>query len=316
MTSPGYDSEEEQSQELLLRTGSNMIEDDGVGEHETPLRNDGRGYGARCSISGCVVGTDPLNLRTIVPESDPRDYGYDASLLSDGPSGCVIDNAPVHVSPFVERETGYVSGGGGAVGHVYGSEVDRRVNFHMSEEDIDTFVGRDYPFVLRVSKIGSRVIKNIAFNTPVFMKGRTNSEFREEFDLSTDMAGNLFETVKSRINSFLGDVDKGAVAEELHDTKNNTIYVKSLKQIDLMDIRTDIDRVPNGQTQEAGGTRQALILLQNSSDLITALNLIAFRDNIREHQQTQTTHLSSFVLDVVVKVRDICTIILLFLLLY
>ena len=87
--------------------------------------------------------------------------------------------------------------------------------------------------------------------------------------------------------------------------------MKSLKQIDLMDIRSDIDRVLNGKTQEAGGTRQALILLQNSSDLITALNLIAFRDNVRDHQNTQSTRLSSFVLDVVVKVRNICMFILL-----
>ena len=192
MTSEGYDSEEEQSQELLLRTGSNMIEDDGVDEYAMPSRTDGRGYDARCPISGCAVGTGPSSSRTIVPESDPRNYGYYTSLLSDGPSGCVIDNAPVHVSPFGAREDECAPSGGGVVGHVYGAEVDRRVDFHMSEEDIDTFVGKDYPFVLRLSKIGSRVVKNIAFNTHVFMKGRSNSVFREEFELSTDMPGNLF----------------------------------------------------------------------------------------------------------------------------
>lgn len=248
-----------------------MIEDDGEEGYMIPSRNNGRGYHTRpfdasddddrgrCPISGCVVGVDPSNTRTIVPESDPQDYGFETSLCSTGPSGYIIDNAPVRVSPFGDRGSESVPGGDG--GHVYGSEVNRHVDFYMSDEDTDLFFGRDYPFVLRLSKIGSRVNKNIAFNTHFFLKGRSNSIFREEFDLSTDMQGNLFETVKSRINIFLGDVEKGACSEELHNAKNNNLYVKSMKEIDLMDIRTDVDRVPNGETQEAGWTRQALIPL-------------------------------------------------------
>ena len=63
-----YFLEEEQSQELLSRTGSNIIEDNGEEDYMVPSRNDGQGYHARsfdasdeddrgrCPIPGCVVG--------------------------------------------------------------------------------------------------------------------------------------------------------------------------------------------------------------------------------------------------------------------
>ena len=98
-------------------------------------------------------------------------------------------------------------------------------------------------------------------------------------------------------------MEKGSKAEELFDPQNMSVYVKSMKQTDLLDIRTDIERLPNNTTKEAGGTKQVLIPVQNSNDLVTALNLIAFRDNVREHEQTQSTHLSCFVLDVLIKTR-------------
>ena len=60
--------------------------------------------------------------------------------------------------------------------------------------------------------------KNISFNKSVLLKGRTNTLFRDEFELSTNMLGDLFETVKSRTNMFLADVQKGTKAEELFDT--------------------------------------------------------------------------------------------------
>ena len=307
-------SKQGSAEDIILRADSNMIESDSCGEdYLGPVVDGGRGYDARpssgscdgyrgrCSISGLPVGADAFHSRTTVPETEPQDYGYHTSLCAPGPSGGVVGDAPVHVSPCGNMGAGAVPGGDG--GHVYGSEVDRRVDFRMSEEDIDQFVGRDYPFVLRLSKIGSRVVKNIGFKTNVFLKGRSTTAFREEFELSTDMPGNLLETVKSRINFFLGDVARGTVAEELHDANNDTLFVKSLKQVDLLDIRTDIDRLPNSGTQEAGGTRQVLLPLQNSSDLVIALNLIAFRDNVRNDEYTQSTRLSAFVLDVVVKVR-------------
>ena len=177
-------TDDNQSQGYLLRSDSNMIEDDGGGdEYLGPVRDDGRGYDTRpssasgagyrgrCPISGLAAGADSINSRTVVPESDPQDYGYDTSLYAPGPSGYVIDNAPIHVSPFADREGVSVLGGGGDGGRVYGSEVDRHVAFQMSEEDIDLFVGRDYPFVLRLSKIGSRVIKKHCVQHACLLKG-------------------------------------------------------------------------------------------------------------------------------------------------
>ena len=317
-------SDEEQSQELLTRADSNMVEDSCEDDGVSASREDGRGYqthphlnqkdavhgsGYRFVLPGGVASS---STRTVIPETYPCNYDY-APIYE-------IDNAPIHRSYFVspaekkrnavvhEDDDGSddvetVNGGGG---RTYGSELNRHVEFYMTDDDIAHFITKDYPFVLRLHKIGSKVHKNISFNKSVLLKGRTNTVFRDEFELSTDMPGDLFETVKSRINMFLADVQKGAKAEELYDTQNMCVYVKSLKQTDLLNIRTDIERLPNNATKEAGGTKQTLIPVQNANDLITALNLIAFRDSVREHQQTQSTHLSCFVLDVFIKVRNSC----------
>ena len=127
-------TEEDQSRGFLRRSDSNMIEDDG-GSDEClgPARDDRQGYNARpssascdeyrgrCPISGLAMGADSINLHTVVPESDPQDYGYDTSLYAPGPSGYVVDNAPIHVSPFGDWEGMSVLGGGGDGGRVYGS---------------------------------------------------------------------------------------------------------------------------------------------------------------------------------------------------
>ena len=97
-------SDEEQSQELLTRSNSNMVEDscddDGVGAS----REDGRGYqkhphlnqkdavhgsGYRFVLPGGVASP---STRTVVPETDPRNYAY-APIYE-------IDNAPIQRSYF------------------------------------------------------------------------------------------------------------------------------------------------------------------------------------------------------------------------
>jgi len=179
----------------------------------------------------------------------------------------------------------------------------------MSDINIDICVAKDYPFVLRLSKTSSQVKKNM-FSQSVFMKDSTDTTFRDEFDLSTGMVGdwlegyNLLETVKDKINQFLSDVENGTTQEELHDQqKMLVLWVKSKRQINLNDVWTDVDRVPT-TSNKIGGTKHHFIPFQNSKYLITALSNIAFSDHVRENQYTQTTSFNSFVLDVLIKVRN------------
>lgn len=68
-------------------------------------------------------------------------------------------------------------------------------------------------------------------------------------------------------------------------------------------MRTDIGRIPT-ISNEIRGIKQQLVPIQNMKDLIIALSNIAFSDHVREDQYTQTTRFNSFVLDVLVKVRN------------
>lgn len=80
------------------------------------------------------------------------------------------------------------------------------------------------------------------------------------------------------------------------------LWIKSKRQINLNDVRTNVNRIPTA-SNEIGGTKQQLIPLQNSKDLITALSKMSFSDHIREDQYTQATSFNTFVVDVLVKVR-------------
>ena len=82
------------------------------------------------------------------------------------------------------------------------------------------------------------------------------------------------------------------------------VYCKSMRHVDLRDVRTDVNRSPGSDPSLVGGTGQHCILIQNTSDLITAIKKIAFRDSVRDNELTQSTHLSSFVIDLLIKVRN------------
>ena len=186
----------------------------------------------------------------------------------------------------------------------YGFEQSRVVEFSMPEDEIEYFIDRDYSFVVRLMKVGSRATKSIAFKLPFFLKGPDGNMYRNEFGMSTNMRGDLYQNLRVRLNTFLSSVMKGERAEELHDSSGSgaAIYCKSLRQMDLLDIRTDIDRVANPGRSDVGGTRQDVVPICSTVDLIVALNKVAYRDSYHENAYTQTSQLSSFVLDLLVKV--------------
>ena len=49
------------------------------------------------------------------------------------------------------------------------------------------------------------------------------------------------------------------------------MFCKSLWKLDLSDVKTDIDRVANPERHKVGSTRQALLLITDTTDLIVDL---------------------------------------------
>ena len=166
-------STEEESQELLPPRFSDFTTDRSDNQDMLPPRFDGRGYIMTRDSADLdrqiESGYQLAMLEPIVPDRAPPDvHQYDVpSALQAPPSNYASETEPQSYgfgSASISEDAAYVSPIKEGVGDVsgdnndqYGSAFNRDVSFTMSDFDIDIFVAKDYPFVLRLSKTSSRV---------------------------------------------------------------------------------------------------------------------------------------------------------------
>ena len=164
------------------------------------------------------------------------DLDSDAAALQIPADGVAVTGSS-HVAPGGDSD-GVLDPDVGTDADQYGFEQSRVVEFNMPDDEIEYFIDRDYSFVVRLMKIGSRATKSIAFKHSFFLKGPDGGMYRDEFGMSTNMRGDLYQNLRVRLNTFLSSVMKGERAEELHDSSGSgaAIYCKSLRQMDLRDV--------------------------------------------------------------------------------
>ena len=81
------------------------------------------------------------------------------------------------------------------------------------------------------------------------------------------------------------------------------MYCKSLKQVDLKDVRTTVSKL--ACDLERGGTKQRMIPITSTRVLLWAVTRIAYRDYVPQHDMTQTMSVDSYVLDVLISTSKI-----------
>lgn len=125
-------------------------------------------------------------------------------------------------------------------------------------------------------------------------------EFRTELALDTSMS---LKVIHRRINILL--YGSKPVPLKLSDPSHGDLYMycNSLKQVDLNDVRTTMNKL--SCETERGATWQAMILITFIYVLLWALTIIAYRDYTPQHDLTQTMSVDSYVLDVLISTSKI-----------
>ena len=176
---------------------------------------------------------------------------------------------------------------------------DRRVPLAITDEQLDYIKSKNIPVHFRIMKSSGRE-KTYEFKKNQFLRKDTewepDSEIRTDIDIST---GNELCDVHRKIDIFLATINP---QEYLDDKHNNDakLFCKSLKQIDLSDIRTNVNKVPN--ESEPGGTKQILKPITSTRVFLAAVLNIAYKERESASLLTQTTIIQSYVLDIFITI--------------
>ena len=126
-----------------------------------------------------------------------------------------------------------------------------------------------------------------------------DTEFRTEMSLDTGMS---LDVIHHRINVLL--YGSKPVPLKLSDPGHGDVYMycKSLKQVDLKDVRTTVSKV--ACDLERGGTKQRMIPITSTRVLLWAVTRIAYRDYVPQRDLSQTMNVDSYVLDVLISTSN------------
>ena len=128
------------------------------------------------------------------------------------------------------------------------------------------------------------------------MRGDTgdekNSEYRTDVDVTT---ADGIDTAHRKINVYLAarNPQEQLVERQDHGAK---IFCKTLKQLDLCEYRTNVNKLPT--ETEPGGAKQDLYAITSTRCFISAIKNIAYRNYVRSELLSMTASVESYVLDI------------------
>ena len=132
------------------------------------------------------------------------------------------------------------------------------------------------------------------------MRGDTeikkNSEYRTDIKVTT---ADGLENVHRKINVFLTSRNP---QEQLTERQDHCakIFCKTLKQLDLCEYRTNVNKIPT--KTEPGGAKQDLYAITSTRCFISAIKTIAYRNYVRSDLLSMTASVESYVMDIFVTI--------------
>ena len=153
---------------------------------------------------------------------------------------------------------------------------------------------KDVPIYFRIIKSAGRENNYESKKNQFIMKDtelEPDSEIRTDIDVRTS---NELCDIHRKINHFLATINPQLY---LDDKYNNDAYIfcKSLKQIDLSDIRTNVNKIP--KENEPGGTKQILKAITSTRVFLGAVLNIAYKERGSKDMLSQTTSVQSYICD-------------------